>query len=183
MNFFLVKIFVNFFKLLNISLSKYRHFPKSCKISFLNADSERTEKSVLVALLSRMIINNLFCATAKIQVRKVWFTVILNIKKQIPKSISKRISKLSSNEEIFNNSKRHTVTLWRCAFQEKPVQSVIPETPSAPHANESSSLERYWKKTYQIYFPATYLKLLTTSILPLGQLQSAARWATTSTAW
>ena len=31
------------------------------------------------------------------------------------------------------------------------------------------------EKLHQIYFPATYLKLLTTSILPVGQLRSAAR--------
>ena len=30
------------------------------------------------------------------------------------------------------------------------------------------------EKLHQKYFPATYLKLLTTSILPVGQLQSAA---------
>ena len=35
---------------------------------------------------------------------------------------------------------------------------------------------------HQRYFPPTYLKLLTTSILPAGQLQSAAREATTSNA-
>ena len=29
------------------------------------------------------------------------------------------------------------------------------------------------EKLHQIYFPATYMKLLTTSILPVGQLQSA----------
>ena len=32
----------------------------------------------------------------------------------------------------------------------------------------------------QRYFPPTYLKLLTTSILPTGQLRSAASEATTS---
>ena len=31
------------------------------------------------------------------------------------------------------------------------------------------------EKLHQIYFPATYLKLLTISILPVGQLRSAAR--------
>ena len=31
------------------------------------------------------------------------------------------------------------------------------------------------EKFHQIYFPATYLKLLTISILPVGQLRSAAR--------
>ena len=30
-------------------------------------------------------------------------------------------------------------------------------------------------KLHQIYFPETYLKLLATSILPVGQLRSAAR--------
>ena len=30
-------------------------------------------------------------------------------------------------------------------------------------------------KLHQIYFSATYLKLLTTSILPVGQLRSAVR--------
>ena len=38
------------------------------------------------------------------------------------------------------------------------------------------------EKLHPRYFLATYLKLLTTSILPLEQLQSAARQATTSTA-
>ena len=31
------------------------------------------------------------------------------------------------------------------------------------------------EKLHQIYFPATYLKLLTTSILPVGQLRSNSR--------
>ena len=31
------------------------------------------------------------------------------------------------------------------------------------------------EKLYQIYFPATYMKLLTTSILSVGQLRSAVR--------
>ena len=31
------------------------------------------------------------------------------------------------------------------------------------------------EKPHQIYFPATYLKLFITSILPAGQLRSAAR--------
>ena len=31
------------------------------------------------------------------------------------------------------------------------------------------------EKLHQIYFPATYLKLLTTSILPVGQLRSTTR--------
>ena len=58
-----------------------------------------------------------------------------SIKKQIPKSISKGISKLSSNEETFNNNIRtYSDALKRCGFQEKPV--FIPETPSDPHANE-----------------------------------------------
>ena len=38
------------------------------------------------------------------------------------------------------------------------------------------------KKLHQKYFPATYLKLLTPSIIPMGQLRSGARLATTSTA-
>ena len=37
------------------------------------------------------------------------------------------------------------------------------------------------KKLHQRYFLATYLKLLTTSILPVGQLRSAPREASTST--
>ena len=31
------------------------------------------------------------------------------------------------------------------------------------------------EKLHQIYFPATYLKFLTTYILPVGQLRSAIR--------
>ena len=58
-----------------------------------------------------------------------------SIKKHIPKSISKRISKFSSNEEIFNNNTRtYSDALKNCGFQEKPV--LIPEAPSDPHANE-----------------------------------------------
>ena len=38
------------------------------------------------------------------------------------------------------------------------------------------------ENVHQIYFPATNLRLLTTSILPVGQLRLAARLATTSTA-
>ena len=38
------------------------------------------------------------------------------------------------------------------------------------------------EKLHQIYFLATYLKLLATSTLPVGRLESAVSWATTSTA-
>ena len=38
------------------------------------------------------------------------------------------------------------------------------------------------ENVHQIYFPATNLKLLTTSILLVGQLRLAAHLATTSTA-
>ena len=57
------------------------------------------------------------------------------IRKQIPISISKRISKLSSNEEIFNNNIRtYSDALKRCGFQEK--LGFILEISSDPHANE-----------------------------------------------
>ena len=56
-------------------------------------------------------------------------------KKQIPVSISKRTSKLSSIEEVFNNNiGTYLDSLKRCEFQDKPV--FIPETPSDPHANK-----------------------------------------------
>lgn len=58
-----------------------------------------------------------------------------SIKKQITKNISKRISKLSSNKEIFNNNiGTYSDTLKICRFSEKPV--FIPETPSNTHAND-----------------------------------------------
>ena len=64
-----------------------------------------------------------------------------SIKKQIPISISKRISKLSSNEETFNNNIRtYSDALKKCGFQEKPV--FIPETPSDPQANERRKRRR-----------------------------------------
>ena len=55
-----------------------------------------------------------------------------SIKKQIPVSISKRISKLSSNEEIFNNNIRTY----------SDASAFIPETPSDPHANERRNCRR-----------------------------------------
>ena len=56
-----------------------------------------------------------------------------SIKKQILISISKRISNLSSNKEIFNNNIRtHSDALKRCGFQ----------TPSDPHANERRKRRR-----------------------------------------
>ena len=64
-----------------------------------------------------------------------------SIKKQIPISISKRISKLSSNEEIFNNNIRtYCDGFKRCRFQEKPVS--ISETPFDPHANKRRKCRR-----------------------------------------
>ena len=58
-----------------------------------------------------------------------------SIKKQVTKNISKRISKLSSNEEIFNNNIRtYSDTLKICGFSEKPI--FILETPSDTHAND-----------------------------------------------
>ena len=64
-----------------------------------------------------------------------------SIKKEIPKSIRKEISKLSSNEEIFNNNIRtNSDALKRCGFEEKPV--FIPETPSEPHAKERRKCRR-----------------------------------------
>ena len=64
-----------------------------------------------------------------------------SIKKQIPVSISKRISKLPSNEETFNNNIRtYSDALKKCGFLENPV--FIPETPSDPHANDRRKRRR-----------------------------------------
>ena len=48
-----------------------------------------------------------------------------SIKKQIPISINKRISKLLSNEEIFNNNIRtYSDALKRCGFQRRLLLSL-----------------------------------------------------------
>ena len=81
-----------------------------------------------------------------------------NIKKQIPKSISKRICELSSKEEIFNNNIRtYNDALKRCEFQEKLV--FVPEVPSDPPVNQ-----RRKRKHKIIWFNPPYSKNVRTNI-------------------
>ena len=84
----------------------------------------------------------------------------LSTKKRIPKSISKRISKFSSNEEIFNNNIRtHSDALKICQFQEKPI--FIPETPSDPHAKEKRKYRRnivWFNSSYSMHIKTNICK-------------------------
>ena len=81
-----------------------------------------------------------------------------NIKKQIPKSISKRICELSSKKEIFNNNIRtYNDALKRCEFQEK--LDFVPEVPSDPHVNQ-----RRKRKHKIIWFNPPYSKNVRTNI-------------------
>ena len=67
----LITIFVSFFKLLNSSLDKYSLFLSHVKYVFLVVIAIE-QKTILVLLLG-MTINNLFHATANIQLRKFRF--------------------------------------------------------------------------------------------------------------
>ena len=81
-----------------------------------------------------------------------------NIKKQIPKSISKRICELSSKKEILNNNIRtYNDALKRCEFQEKLV--FVPEVPSDPPVNQ-----RRKRKHKIIWFNPPYSKNVRTNI-------------------
>ena len=84
----------------------------------------------------------------------------LSTKKRIPKSISKRISKFSSNKEIFNNNIRtHSDALKICQFQEKPI--FIPETPSDPHAKEKRKYRRnivWFNSSYSMHIKTNICK-------------------------
>ena len=81
-----------------------------------------------------------------------------NIKKQIPKSTSKRICELSSKKEIFNNNIRtYNDALKRCEFQEK--LDFVPEVPSDPHVNQ-----RRKRKHKIIWFNPPYSKNVRTNI-------------------
>ena len=81
-----------------------------------------------------------------------------NIKKQIPKSISKRICELSSKKEIFNNNIRtYNDALKRCKFQEKLV--FVPEVPSDLPVNQ-----RRKRKHKIIWFNPPYSKNVRTNI-------------------